>query len=272
MTGLRLATEGVTFARAGRPVLDGVTVGVARGEILALVGPNGAGKSTLLHLLARDLTPDSGRVLLDGKDLADIPVRELARLRSVLTQSNEVSFPFTVREVVGMGRAPWRGLSSAEDDDRHIRAALIAAEVEHLSDRRAPELSGGERARSAFGRVAAQTCELMLLDEPTASLDIRHQERLLAGLVGHTENGGSAVVVLHDLNLAAAYADRVAVLDSGRLATWGPPAEALDAALLTEVYRHPISVEHDPATGQPFVRPVRPTRRTSIARKEGVRA
>lgn len=286
MSAPRILVDAVTFSRGARPVLDAVTVEVRRGEVLALVGPNGAGKSTLLHLMAGDLSPASGRVLVDGRDLAGIPVRELARLRAVLTQSNEVSFPFTVREVVSMGRAPWRGISTAEADDRLIAAALAAADIAHLAERRVPELSGGERARSAYGRVTAQDCELVLLDEPTASLDIRHQERLLGELRAHAADGGSAVVVLHDLDLAASYADRVAVLDGGRLRVCAPPAEALLPGLLSEVYRHPIAVGVDPDTGRPVVRPVRATVASaaspssslpssslpSDSRKEGARA
>ncbi|RFA15480.1 heme ABC transporter ATP-binding protein [Subtercola boreus] len=238
------------------PVLSGIRLTVSPGELVALVGPNGAGKSTLLHVLAGDLTPDTGHVEVDGRVMRSWRPAELAQVRAVLTQANEVSFSFSVAEVVAMGLAPWIGLSEHEEEAR-ISAALGDAELSHLAARRLPELSGGERARVAYSRVRAQGCEIVLLDEPTASLDIRHQERLLGQLRSHADAGGCAVIVLHDLNLAAAYAHRIVVLDGGRIRADGPPATALDAALLSDVYRHPIGVERHPASGALLVHPVR---------------
>ncbi|WP_235576819.1 heme ABC transporter ATP-binding protein [Rathayibacter sp. Leaf296] len=235
--GERMRATGVGLSYGARPVLDGVDLRLHRGEFVALVGPNGAGKSTLLSLLAGESAPQTGSLDLDGRPLRSYRAPDLARLRSVLTQSNEVSFPFTVLEVVEMGRAPRSG-----DGTAVVERALEDAEVAAFRDRRMPELSGGERARVAYARVRAQECDLVLLDEPTASLDIRHQERLLGQVRAHTESGGSAVVVLHDLGLAAAYADRVVVLEGGRVRADGPPAVALTTELLSEVYRHPIRV------------------------------
>lgn len=225
-----------------REILAGVDLVVRPGELVALVGPNGAGKSTLLHALSGDVAPAGGVVELDGRPLGAYRPRDLARRRAVLTQSNEVSFPFTAREVVEMGRAPWRGDPAESEDEAHIARAVEDAEIDGLLDRHVTELSGGERARVAFARVRAQACALILLDEPTASLDIRHQERVIARMRAHTDGGGSAVVVLHDLDLAAAYATRVVVLDAGRIRSDGVPSEALTSELLSEVYRHPISV------------------------------
>ncbi|WP_244906992.1 heme ABC transporter ATP-binding protein [Rathayibacter caricis] len=252
--GERMRATGVGLSYGARPVLDGVDLRLHRGEFVALVGPNGAGKSTLLSVLAGDSAPQTGALDLDGRPLRSYRARDLARLRSVLTQSNEVSFPFTVLEVVEMGRAPRSG-----DGTAVIERALEDAEVTAFRDRRMPELSGGERARVAYARVRAQECDLVLLDEPTASLDIRHQERLLGQVRAHTESGGSAVVVLHDLGLAAAYADRVVVLEGGRVRADGPPAVALSTELLSEVYRHPIrvAVEDD---GSVSIRPERARR------------
>jgi len=241
-----MRAAGVCVDVGGRRVLDGVDLDLRAGEILVLVGPNGAGKSTLLAVLAGDRSPAEGSVDLDGATLASWPVAERARRRSVLTQSNDVSFPFSAGDVVRMGRAPWRRRPEAADDDRAVDEAIAAGEVGAFADRPVTGLSGGERARVAFARSHAQECAIALLDEPTASLDIRHQHRVLARTRARANAGGAAVIVLHDLGLAATYADRIALLDGGRLIAVGPPREVLDPALLTRVYRHPIDVIDGP--------------------------
>lgn len=242
MSAAELRAERVTLAYGARAILHEVRLSIRPGELVALIGPNGAGKSTLLSVLAGDAPTASGSVTLDDRELAAFRPLELARRRSVLTQSNDVSFPFTVEEVVAMGRAPW---PASDDDEALVSSALDDAEVAGFRERRMPQLSGGERARVAYARVRAQGCDLMLLDEPTASLDIRHQERLLAQLRAHSRSGGSVVVVLHDLNLAAAYADRVVLLENGRVVADGAPSSALTSAVLSDVYRHPIRVGID---------------------------
>ncbi|SIS02089.1 heme ABC transporter ATP-binding protein [Microbacterium sp. RURRCA19A] len=241
-----LRARGISVDVAGRRVLDGVDLDLAAGEMVVLVGPNGAGKSTLLSVLAGDRVPAEGSVELDGAVLSAWPVAGRARRRSVLTQSNEVSFPFAVREVVRMGRAPWRRHPAASRDDAAVSEALAAGEVRAFADRPVTGLSGGERARVAFARSYAQECAIALLDEPTASLDIRHQHRVLARTRERVDAGGAAVVVLHDLGLAAAYADRIALLEDGRVVAVGPPRDVLDPELLTRVYRHPIAVVDGP--------------------------
>ncbi|MCU1407448.1 MAG: heme transporter ATP-binding protein [Glaciihabitans sp.] len=259
MSDLRLRTRGISLTLGGHRVLHHVDLDLHRGELVALVGPNGAGKSTLLHLLAGDRTPDSGQVELDGRPLRSYRPRELARVRSVLTQSNEVSFPFTVEAVVSMGRAPWAGVSTAEEDELLIRGALRDGELEGFEGRNVPELSGGERARVAYARVRAQGCDIMMLDEPTASLDIRHQERLMQQLSDHAAAGGSAIVVLHDLNLAAAYAQRIVLLEAGSIRADGPPAEALSPELLSDVYRYPLAIHQVEGVDHRIIQPRRPT-------------
>lgn len=247
MTPPRLTATGLTLGYGGRTALDAVTVAVGRGELVALIGPNGAGKSTMLAAIAGDARPSTGEVRLDDRPLSAYRPLELARVRSVLTQSNDVSFSFTVAEVVDMGRAPWAADSDIATDRTIVDRSLRDADLEHLQHRRVPELSGGERARVAYARVRAQDCDLLLLDEPTASLDIRHQERLLSQVREHTRSGGSAVVVLHDLNLAAAFADRVILLDAGRVQADGPPHDVLTPELLSRVYQYPIRVLRDPS-------------------------
>lgn len=256
--------EGLTVRRGGRALLDGVDLTVRAGELLALVGPNGAGKSTLLSALSGDVTGgptrgerDSGTVRLLGRPLPEWSPPELALRRAVLPQEAAVSFPFSVTELVAMGRAPWAGLSSPDRDDALVRDAMAEVGVTHLADRRFPTLSGGERARVMFARVLAQDTHLLLLDEPTAALDIRHQELVLSIARGLASRGGAVIVVLHDLGLAAAYAHRVAVLSGGQVAARGTPADVFSSSLLSAVYRHEVEVLPHPRTGVPLVVPLR---------------
>ncbi|MCK8678168.1 heme ABC transporter ATP-binding protein [Streptomyces lichenis] len=249
--------RGVRVRLGGREVLAGVDVTVRAGEVLALVGPNGAGKSTLLAALAGDADRTGGEVRIAGRPVGAWSAPELALRRAVLPQSASLAFPFPVAEVVRMGRAPWAGTEREERDDAEVAAALAATEVSAMADRPFSALSGGERARVALARVLAQRAPLLLLDEPTAALDLRHQELVLRLCRERAAAGDAVVVVLHDLGLAAAYADRVAVLAQGRLAADGPPAEVLRDELLSEVYRHPVEVLPHPAGGAPLVVPVR---------------
>ncbi|GAA3992625.1 heme ABC transporter ATP-binding protein [Thermobifida alba] len=240
-----------------RTVLDDVSLDVRTGEVLALVGPNGAGKSTLLAALAGDSPPDRGEVTVLGRPLAEWSPAELALRRAVLPQNFTVSFPFDVIDVVYMGRAPWAAVGGADDDDRVVADAMAATEVTALASRKFPALSGGERARVMLARVLAQQTQVVLLDEPTAALDIRHQELVLRIARERAAQGDAVVVVLHDLALAAAYADRVAILSEGRIAAYGPPAEVFTARLLSDVYSYEVEIVSHPRTGAPLVLPVR---------------
>ena len=244
--------------RIGQATLvEHASLDIAHGELVALVGPNGAGKSTLLSVLAGDRNPSEGAALIDGRTPADWGFSELARRRAVLTQDNQVSFPFRVREVVAMGRTPWRGTEQTHEDDEAIAAALLECDVLHLANRTFTSLSGGERARVSLARVLAQRTPGVLLDEPTASLDLRHQEDVLT-VARRLAHAGSAVgVVLHDLSLAAAYAHRIAVMESGRIAAVGAPAEVMQPELLERVYGIGVRLIPDPAGGAPIIVPLR---------------
>ncbi|MFF9426927.1 heme ABC transporter ATP-binding protein [Streptomyces sp. NPDC014746] len=248
---------GVRVERGPRTVLDGVGVAVRAGEVLALVGPNGAGKSTLLAVLAADLAPDAGEVRVGGRAAGDWPAGELALRRAVLPQDAALSFPFPAGEVVRMGRAPWAGTAREAEDDEAVAAAMAATRTGAFATRPFSALSGGERARVALARVLAQRTGLLLLDEPTAALDLRHQELVLRVCRERAEAGDAVVVVLHDLGLAAAHADRVAVLDDGRIAAEGAPSEVFGEELLSRVYRQPVDVFPHPRTGVPLVVPTR---------------
>ncbi|MFE8014956.1 heme ABC transporter ATP-binding protein [Streptomyces antibioticus] len=247
--------DGVWVRLGGRDVLCGVDVRVRAGEVLALVGPNGAGKSTLLAALAADLPAAAGTVRIHGRPAAGWSAPELALRRAVLPQAAVLSFPFTVADVVRMGRAPHD--SSPAEDEAVIAEAMAATEVTHFAVRPFSALSGGERARVALARVLAQRAPLLLLDEPTAALDLKHQELVLRLCRERAREGDAVVVVLHDLGLAAAYAHRVAVLHEGRVAADGPPAEVFTGRLLSEVYDQPVEVLPHPRTGALLVTPER---------------
>ncbi|PWD52487.1 heme ABC transporter ATP-binding protein [Serinibacter arcticus] len=260
-----MSARGVRVVLGGSLILDDVDLEVRPGELTALVGPNGAGKSTLLAVLAGDLDPAAGTVEVTGRELRRTPVRDLARVRAVQVQESQLSFSFTATEVVAMGRAPWQGTPSEDDDDAVVAASMRRADVTHLAARRFPSLSGGEKARTSFARALAQDTRVLLLDEPTAALDIRHQEALLTEVTRLVADGAAVVVVLHDLSLAGAYADRVVLLRGGRVRADGTPHEVLTAELLTEVYEHPVDVIHHPDSPGPVVLPVRAHRRPGAA-------
>ncbi|MGX9889664.1 heme ABC transporter ATP-binding protein [Streptomyces sp. NPDC002276] len=239
-----------------RTVLHGVSVPVRAGEVLALVGPNGAGKSTLLGALAADLPAAAGVVRIHGRPATEWSAAELALRRAVLPQSATLSFPFTVEEVVRMGRAPHA--TTPAEDDLAVAEAMARAEVTDFALRPFSALSGGERARVALARVLAQRAPLVLLDEPTAALDLRHQELVLRLCRERAHAGDAVVVVLHDLALAAAYAHRVAILRAGRVAADGPPGDVFTEALLSDVYDQAVEVFPHPRTGAAVVAPRRP--------------
>lgn len=254
-----IEARGVSLAYGDVTVLRDVDLAVRAGEVLALVGPNGAGKSSLLGVLAGDQAPGAGTVAVDGVPLSAWSPDELAVRRGVLLQHVEVSFPFTVTQVVRMGRAPWAGTAAEDWDDEVIAGALVETDIAPFAGRVYTSLSGGERSRAALARVLAQEPTALLLDEPTASLDIGHQELVLGLMRERAVRGDAVVVVLHDLGLAAAYADTVVVMSAGQIAAAGPPVEVLTPELLSDVYQHPIEVIRHPRTGALVILPRRDT-------------
>ncbi|WP_194421370.1 heme ABC transporter ATP-binding protein [Microbacterium abyssi] len=250
-----ITASGITVrpVAGGRTILEDAAIDVEPGEIHALVGPNGAGKSTLFGVLAGDVAIESGAVSIDGRGLGTIRPRELARTRAVLLQENTVSFPFSVEQVVRMGRAPWARTASEADDDAVVASAMRATEVDGLAHRSVSSLSGGERARAALARVLAQSTPIMLLDEPTASLDLKHHEDVMRLVRASADAGTAVAVVLHDLNAALAHADRATLLAAGRVVATGTPAEVLTAERVERVYGQSVDVFPHPATGVPLV-------------------
>jgi len=246
-----LHLRAIRLTIGGHHLLHGIDVGFEPGTLTTLLGPNGAGKSTLLGVAAGDLQPSAGEVLLRGKPITDWRAKPLARERAVMPQDHSVRFAFSVREVVAMGRLPH------EPDPRHdariVEHALAAADITHLSQRDVQTLSGGESARTAFARVLTQQTPLIMLDEPTAALDMQHQEATLRRLRELADTGTCVIVVLHDLNLAAAYSDRIVILESGQLAADGPPHEVLTEATISRIYRQNVRVIDHPTRDVPLV-------------------
>jgi iron complex transport system ATP-binding protein len=250
-----LEAQGLGFQVDGWTLVADVDLAVEHGELLAIVGPNGAGKSTLCALLAGDLTPTAGTVLVDGRPLAAYRPRELARRRAVLLQRHGLAFGFPVRDVVMMGRHPHlrRGHGPQLTDDALVDAALAATDVAHLARRSVTTLSGGEQTRVALARVYAQHARLLLLDEPTSALDLRHQHEVLALCRRLADEGAAVLAVLHDLSLAAAWADRVGAMRDGRLRAIGTPREVLTPEVVQDVFEHPVVVVDHPTEGWPVV-------------------
>lgn len=245
-------------------ILRDVSLSLACGEVLALVGPNGAGKSTLLRVLAGELAPRAGRACHGGQALAAMTPGELARLRALMPQHASLSFPFRVRDVVEMGRAPFRDLDTPAAAQTAVSWAMEAAGVAELAARIYTRLSGGEQQRVQLARVLAQIwCpdgdpapRYLMLDEPTASLDMAHQHATLHLARALSGRGVGVVAVVHDLNLAALYADRVAVLSEGRVVETGPPAQALRADLVEEIFGLRVRCMQDAESGRHLVLPL----------------
>lgn len=237
--------------------LAGVSLAVGGGEVVGIIGPNGSGKTTLLRLGAGVLRPEAGAVHLAGRDIRDLSRRRIARLLGYLPQHVTSGFDYRVEEVVAMGRFPHlrgAGFLSARDAEVVARC-LAASEVEALRGRRLSRLSGGERQRALLASVLAQEPRVLLLDEPTVSLDLHHQRRFFA-LVRRLAAGGIAVaVVTHDVNLASLYCDRLALLRDGRLAHRGTPDEVLTPEVLRATYGEEVVLERHPECGRPVVLP-----------------
>ena len=234
-----LIAQDVNVTLAARLVLNDVSLALSSRHLVALVGPNGAGKTTLLRALA-GLVPSGGAIHVGGDPLSSLPLRERARRFAYLPQGHIVHWPLPARDIVALGRYPHGATDPARLTPRDTEAvlrAMQATDVVELQERRVTELSGGERSRVALARVLAVEAPVMLADEPTASLDPRHQIDVMKSLRAAADNGVLVIVVTHDLGLAARFADTVLVLSEGRLVSQGAPAEALSEQVMGDVFR-----------------------------------
>ncbi len=249
----------IAFSYDVRPLFDGLSVAVGDGEFVGLVGPNGSGKTTFLNLLTRVLKPSRGRITVDGDDVESYSARSLARKIAVVPQESSFVFPFTVAEIVLMGRAPHVDTILEREEDFEIAAeAMKMTGVDHLASRPVTHLSGGEKQGVVIARALAQRPSILLLDEPTAFLDIKHQVDIYDILVElNRERGMTIIAVSHDLNLASHYCERVLVFKEGRLKFDGPPQEAITPDTVRDVYGADVVVRTNSQTGRPFVLPIR---------------
>ncbi|WP_458375910.1 heme ABC transporter ATP-binding protein [Pseudomonas pergaminensis] len=251
-----LRVEDLQISRGRKTVLAAVTLDLLPGQVLGVLGPNGAGKSTLLGALCGELPPDHGNVWLDQRPLSEWSGAQRAQRLAVLPQSSTLDFAFRVEEVVGMGRLPHQ--TGRARDDEIIEAALQAADVSHLSGRSYLALSGGERQRVHLARVLAQLWpgeagQTLLLDEPTSMLDPLHQHTTLRAIRTFADRGAAVLVILHDLNLAARYCDRILLLEAGRPRALDTPAQVLQPEPLKAVFGLDVLVQPHPERGHPLI-------------------
>ncbi|GMV42060.1 MAG: hemin import ATP-binding protein HmuV [Myxococcales bacterium] len=252
-----LEAQDLVFSYGGTPAVRGLSLDLRPGTLLGLLGPNGCGKSTLLRLLSGALRPREGAVLLGGRPLATWPHRERAKAMAVVPQSTDLAFPFTVAELVRMGRTPHLGRFAFESAEDHkvADAAMEALDLGALHDRPATSCSGGERQRALIARAVAQATPVLLLDEPTSSLDLHHRVAVFALLVRHCRAGGSALVVSHDPNLAAQACDRLVVMRAGRIDAEGTVEDVMRQEVLERAYGASVAVgRHE--SGRPWALPL----------------
>ena len=268
---MTLMAHKADFKARGRYLLRNVSIAVVPGEVLAILGPNGAGKSTLLKVLAGELVPSGGRVFQNGRPLSSISALDLAQERAVMPQAASMTFPFTVFDVVALGRAPFRKVSTRQFDHKQVRHAIELADITHLENRAYPALSGGEKQRVHLARALVQlwgmtdanqnkmpsndddqtsTARFLLLDEPTAGLDVSHQHAVLALARREAkERGVGVLMILHDFNQVLTYADQVAILTAGEVIEQGRVSDVMAPDLLSSVFKSPIRAINDPEGG-----------------------
>jgi iron complex transport system ATP-binding protein len=245
--------ENLTFAYDGRPVLQGITLDVRAGEFLALIGPNGSGKTTLLRAISGVLPVTAGAVYVQVVDrgahlVSELSAQELARSLAAVEQETYVAFDFTVREIVALGRLPHLNKLQAfsASDQRRVDEVMQRVGITQFAERSVQSLSSGERQRVFIAMALAQEPKVLLLDEPTAHLDLRYQLEIMELVRGLVDRGLAVIAAVHDLNLAARYSDRVAVLSQGRVVNCGPPQEMLTSELIEEVWGVKVELVHGP--------------------------
>jgi iron complex transport system ATP-binding protein len=239
-------------------ILEGVDVSLGYGEFLAIVGPNGAGKSSLLSVLANEIKQGKQKILFKDKSIADWEVKELSKHKSKFSQHNSNEIPLEVKDVVMMGRYPYFDSQPHKEDLEAMNKLMYETDVYHLKDREYNTLSGGEKQRVHLSRVMAQleneiAHKLVFLDEPLNNLDIKHQYKALKIIKNFTKKANSAIVVLHDLNLAAQFADKILLMKSGKVFAYGTPEEVFTAETISQAYNFPCTICGHPITNNPMI-------------------
>lgn len=256
---MKLKVKDVEFSYASVPVLKSVCLELAQSEMLGIVGPNGTGKSTLIRCINRILAPQKGSILLDERETKEMRRMELAKKLGYIPQSGHHSFPAAVFDVVLMGRRPHLSWRSSEKDEEKVLDMLQMLNIEHLAMRDINELSGGQQQKVFIARALAQEPEVLLLDEPTSNLDIRHQLEVMDIIKTIVkEKGISAIMAIHDLNLAARYTDRIIMMNSGKIFAAGNPVSILTPDNIKCVYG--VEAEVNNSNGSPYIVPIRPVR------------
>lgn len=263
MTVLRL--QNVTASLGKTPFLKNLNLALNTGELVAIVGPNGAGKSTLLKTICGDLPGVQGDIFFHAQKLRNIPSRERARNLAVLPQHSSLNFAFSAKEVVALGRIPHS--TGLTQDNQIVASAMRALDISHLAERLYPRLSGGEKQRVQLARVLAQIWQpnatstnypsrLLLLDEPTAHIDLGHQQQLMTEIKRFTLQGVTVLLVLHDINLAIQYADKLVAMTEGRIEAVGAPEAIINQPLIDKLFGKQVRVMHLPDNHRPIVLPV----------------
>ncbi len=255
MSDPTIVADKVTYRIQGATLVSDIEIKVSPGELVAVIGPNGAGKSTLLNLLSGTLHPTEGEVFLNGISTSHALPGDLALERSILTQREPIDIPYTAIQVVEMGRFPHRRdqANTREKDSEAVADAMAQTDTTRFAGRTYATLSKGEQTRVSLARVIAQATPIILLDEPTAALDVAHQERIMKRAVQLARQQRTTVVVLHDLNAAAVHADRIILMNQGTVVARGQPREVLQADLLSTVYDQPMVVVDHPFRDCPLV-------------------
>ncbi len=256
---VKLKIKDVGFSYASVPVLNGICIELTASEMLGIVGPNGAGKSTLIRCIDRILKPQRGSILLDGQDIKEMHLMELARKIGYIPQSTSQIFPATVFDTVLMGRRPHLGWRSSEKDTEMVLEMLQMLNIEEFAMRDINELSGGQQQKVFIARALTQEPAVLLLDEPTSNLDIRHQLEVMDIIKNIVrEKGIAAIMAIHDLNLASRYADRIVMMNGGEIFDAGDAASVLTPENIKHVYD--VEVEVPNHGGRPYIVPIRPVR------------
>ena len=248
-----LVAKNVGLRIGAKWLVRNVSFEIETGEFVVLIGANGAGKTTLLRLLAGEIKPTEGTILLDDKSIYNVPLKELAVQRSVMRQQADMNFDFTALEVIAMGRYPYIGKSTKAENDRIIEMVLQQTQTTALQDRIFTTLSGGEKARVTLARVLAQKARYILMDEPTSAMDLQHQRLTMEIARDSIAQGQGVIAILHDLNLASMYADRIGMIHQGQLFAIGTPDEVLTEQNIETVFNVPVRVTKHPDHDVPLI-------------------